>query len=72
MQTTHWVAAVFVDELMYCNVIRMELWTGVIPTDYVLTSWTEGGKRGRERERERERESVYTDTLSRDVVYAYS
>lgn len=45
---TYRIVAVFVDELMYCNIIRMKLRAGVIPTYYVLTSWR--GGRGRERE----------------------
>ena len=77
---TYRVVAVFVDELMYCNIIGMKLRAGVIPTYYVLTSWRE---REREREKERERErggggrkrTIHTiiETLARrDVIHTYS
>ena len=54
---TYRIVAIFVDELMYCNIIGMKLRAGVIPTYYVLTSWREREReKKRERERERERE----------------
>jgi hypothetical protein len=57
MQMTYGVVTVFVDEFVYCNIIRMKLRAGVIPTYYVLTSWREREREeGREREREGERE----------------
>ena len=55
---THRIVAVFIDELVYCNIIGMKLRTSVIPTDYVLTGWR--GEKWKEREREREREREIT------------
>ena len=48
LKNTHRIVAVLVDELMYGNVIRVELRTSVIPSYYVFTSWEEmgGGKIG--------------------------
>ena len=54
---THRIVAVFIDELVYCNIIGMKLRTSVIPTDYVLTGWR--GEKWKERERERDNIDVH-------------
>ena len=46
MVTTHWIIAIFIDELMYGNVVGVELRTCVVPSNNVFSSY------GREKEKE--------------------